>query len=68
MDSSKTPLGSGTNSVYIGEDADGVIRYVGITERTPSLRFYEHQKSNSDRANLHYNKARTLVDQVRNSQ
>ncbi|MDT3738620.1 MAG: polymorphic toxin-type HINT domain-containing protein [Candidatus Kapabacteria bacterium] len=32
-------------SVYRGIDASGVTKYVGITKRSPSFRFYEHVKS-----------------------
>lgn len=44
----------GTNSVYLGRDNDGNIRYVGITERPPEQRFVEHLSSNSPRENLKY--------------
>lgn len=54
MASSKTPLGSGTNSVYVGRDEYGRIRYVGITQRDPVERFKEHLRSGTNRANLHY--------------
>ena len=52
--SPKTPTGSGTNSVYIGRDADGNARYVGITEREPQIRFSEHLKSQTNRSKLQY--------------
>ena len=48
------PQGSGTNSVYVGTDNEGLVRYVGITERQPELRFAEHLKSQAPRATLDY--------------
>jgi len=54
MHSSQTPLGEGTNSVYLGYDKAGNVKYVGITERTPELRFTEHLNSGTERAFLHY--------------
>ena len=54
MHSPQTPLGEGTNSVYLGYDEAGNVRYVGITERTPELRFAEHLNSGTKRALLHY--------------
>lgn len=54
MSSSKTPLGSGTNSVYVGRDEYGRIRYVGITQRDPAERFKEHLRSGTNRATLRY--------------
>lgn len=54
MASSKTPLGSGTNSVYVGRDEYGRIRYVGITQRDPAERFKEHLRSGTNRATLRY--------------
>lgn len=54
MSSKKTPFGSGTNSVYIGKDNNGSIRYVGITERNPEIRFKEHLKSGTNRATLRF--------------
>ena len=36
---------SGTHVVYHGFDAAGVVRYVGITERDPAIRFAEHLSS-----------------------
>lgn len=32
----------GTNLVYQGFDAAGIVRYVGITERVANVRFAEH--------------------------
>ena len=54
MQSSTFPEGTGTNSVYFGTDKEGVVRYVGITERTPELRFNEHLNSLSPRSNLFF--------------
>ena len=54
LSSPEMPTETGTNSVYIGRDADGNVRYVGITEREPQLRFKEHLKSNTNRSNLDY--------------
>ncbi|WP_195350456.1 RHS repeat-associated core domain-containing protein [Bacteroides nordii] len=44
----------GTNSVYQGTDAEGKVRYVGITERDPNVRFNEHLNSGTNRAGLKY--------------
>ncbi|TGX79998.1 GIY-YIG nuclease family protein [Palleniella muris] len=54
LTSPETPFGSGTNSVYIGRDANGNVRYVGITERNPQLRFNEHLNSGAERSNLRF--------------
>lgn len=54
LSSSKTPLGSGDNSVYLGTDDNGIVRYVGITAREPSIRFSEHLHSKTNRATLRY--------------
>ena len=54
LNSLQTPTGSGTNSVYVGRDADGNVRYVGITERDPQIRFNEHLKSGTNRSKLQY--------------
>ncbi len=43
-----------TYSVYLGQDENGVIKYVGITKRDPEIRFKEHQRSGTERANLLY--------------
>ena len=39
LNNPKMPVGEGTNSVYVGLDENGVVRYVGITERNPIVRF-----------------------------
>lgn len=39
---------------YFGFDADGVVRYVGITGRDPNIRFAEHLRSKTPRASLNY--------------
>ena len=40
-------------SVYIGRDeATGKVLYVGMTGREPEIRWLEHLKSRTDRANL----------------
>ncbi len=54
MASSKTPLGCGTNSVYVGRDDNGIVRYVGITARNPQVRFNEHLNSGTNKADLHF--------------
>ena len=46
----------GPNSVYQGTDAEGKVRYVGITERDPNVRFNEHLNSGTNRSTLHYEK------------
>ncbi len=50
----KTPVGEGTNSVYVGRDEHGNVRYVGITDRNPSDRFAEHYNSGTNRSSLQY--------------
>ena len=52
--SPETPTGTGTNSVYLGRDENGDVRYVGITNRDPQLRFNEHLNSGTGKATLHY--------------
>ncbi len=44
----------GNYSVYQGTDADGNIKYVGITERDPQVRFDEHRGSGTEKAGLDY--------------
>jgi len=45
----------GNYSVYQGVDPNtGEVKYVGITERDPQLRFNEHLNSGTDRADLRY--------------
>ena len=44
----------GNYSVYAGMDADGNVKYVGITGRNPEVRFKEHRKSKTERAELEY--------------
>lgn len=45
-----------TYSVYYGYDKDnGVVHYVGITKREPQIRFNEHLRSGTNRAQLEYN-------------
>ncbi len=45
----------GNYSVYQGVDpVTGEVKYVGITKRDPQVRFYEHLRSNSPRADLIY--------------
>ena len=43
----------GNYSVYVGRDKEG-IKYVGITGRDPEVRFKEHQKSKTERAELEF--------------
>ena len=45
---------TGQYSVYTGMDADGNVKYVGITGRDPQIRFNEHMKSGTNRAKLDY--------------
>lgn len=54
MSSTKTPLGSGKNSVYVGRDNNGKIRYVGITKQKPETRFKQHLTSGTERSTLHF--------------
>lgn len=45
----------GNYSVYQGVDpVTGEVKYVGITRRDPQVRFNEHLRSNSPRADLEY--------------
>ncbi len=44
----------GTNVVYQGFDKAGVVRYVGITERAPAIRFAEHLNSGTGKSLLQY--------------
>ena len=41
----KSMPNSNTNAVYRGVDSEGVTRYVGITKRTPEVRFGEHLRA-----------------------
>ena len=41
----KNLVKNGTNVVYQGIDKAGTVRYIGITEREPAVRFAEHLKS-----------------------
>ena len=50
----KTAENAGRYSVYTGKDADGNVKYVGITDRDPEVRFNEHINSGTNRATLDY--------------
>ncbi len=56
LQSHKMPISDGdcNNSVYVGVDKDGTIRYVGITGRKPETRWNEHYNSGTEKANLRY--------------
>lgn len=56
LNNPKMPVGEGTNTVYVGLDGNGVVRYVGITNREPVQRFQEHWNSGTSRENLTYHK------------
>lgn len=43
-----------TYSVYVGKDANRIVRYVGITKRNPDERIMEHLLSKTDKAKLDY--------------
>lgn len=43
-----------TYTVYQGVDANGDVRYIGITSRKPEVRFSEHLNSGTNRATLDY--------------
>jgi len=46
---------NGTNSVYQGFDkVSGLVKYVGITKRSPLVRFGEHLNSKTSKALLDY--------------
>ena len=46
---------SGNNSVYEGVDLNTrEVKYVGRTERDPTIRWNEHRSSGTERANLDY--------------
>ena len=51
MNSSVFPTGSGSNSVYVGYEGS-TPKYVGITERSPEIRFNEHILSGTERSFL----------------
>lgn len=51
---SNTIKEKGTNSVYQGIDQNGDTRYIGITNRSPEIRFQEHLSSGTNRATLRY--------------
>ncbi len=42
LEQARIQTGQGTSSVYVGKDANNVIRYVGRTDRAPEIRFGEH--------------------------
>ena len=44
----------GTNTVYRGLDAAGKVRYVGITNRAPAVRFAEHLGSGINKSLLRF--------------
>ena len=47
--------GTGNHSVYQGVDEAGKVRYVGITERAPGIRWAEHGRAiGTGRENLQY--------------
>ena len=50
----KNLVKNGTNVVYQGIDEAGTVRYIGITEREPAVRFAEHLNSGTPRALLDY--------------
>lgn len=45
---------TGTNSVYLGFDDAGNVRYVGITKNNPEIRFQQHRNSNTIRSTLKF--------------
>ncbi len=45
---------AGAYSAYLGNDAAGVLRYTGITGRSPVLRWAEHLTSSTNRSGLTY--------------
>jgi len=51
---SKLFKAKGTNVVYKGIDVNGNVRYIGITEREPAIRFAEHLNSKTVRSTLDY--------------
>ncbi len=52
-------VNSGTHSVYEGLDPNtGEVKYVGRTERDPSIRWNEHNNSGTERAGLDYRTAK----------
>lgn len=54
MKNENFPQGNGTNTVYVGMDDENVVRYVGITQREPEIRFSEHLNSGTARSSLRY--------------
>ena len=60
---SNTQESGGKYSVYEGIDPKtGEVKYVGITKRTPQIRWAEHMRSNSNRAGLIYKVVETGLD------
>ncbi len=55
----RMPIGSGNSSVYIGYDKNGVIRYVGRTDRLPKIRFAEHYRKGLE---LDFNTIKNSLD------
>ena len=47
-------LEQGNYSVYAGFDKEGYVRYVGISKRNLEIRFSEHLRSGTERADLQY--------------
>ncbi|MGL5317448.1 MAG: RHS repeat-associated core domain-containing protein, partial [Bacteroidales bacterium] len=54
---------TGNYTVYEGTDESGV-RYVGITERDPEIRFAEHRNSGTERAGLYYQSKHTGLTKI----
>ena len=51
---SNITIPGGTNVVYRGFNKTGVVEYIGITRRSPSIRFGEHLSSASTKSLLRY--------------
>lgn len=45
---------AGKYSVYVGKNADNIVKYVGITRRSPKVRFGEHLRSKTQKSQLDY--------------
>jgi hypothetical protein len=55
----------GNYVVYQGIDAEGTVRYVGITSRDPNIRFTEHRNSGTERSFLDYKEVNGLTNLTR---
>jgi len=62
LEQARIQTGQGTSSVYVGKDANDVIRYVGRTDRNPEIRFGEHYRSGRMTSTLRFKPITTTID------